>query len=146
MPKLVLVELLQSEFTKFREHVNRVKIQYRELKKLKGDLPEGEVIVQMDFSENYMCSTPGNVQSQFWNPAYVTLHPVVVYYKEGDVLEHRSFNIMSDGCLTVPPWCPLLLTKSWGKSKRCHYQFLFHMCTIILIHHFLNTGTKLCFT
>jgi hypothetical protein len=39
----------------FTEHVDRVGEQYSQIKKLKENIQENEVIVQMDFAENFSC-------------------------------------------------------------------------------------------
>ncbi|XP_076461172.1 uncharacterized protein LOC143293803 [Babylonia areolata] len=64
---------------------------------LKKNLPTDHVIVQMDFSENYSCSQADEVQSAYFNPTMVTLHPVVLYFKaDTGELAHRSIMIVSD--------------------------------------------------
>jgi hypothetical protein len=40
-----------------------------------------EVVVQMDFAENYTCLNVSEIQSAYWNPVMVTLHPVVAYFR-----------------------------------------------------------------
>jgi hypothetical protein len=44
-------------------------------------LTTGNAIVQMDFAENFSCCSADEVQSAYWNSSAVTLHPVVVYFK-----------------------------------------------------------------
>ena len=50
----------------------------------------------MDFSENYTCTSMDEVQSAYWCQSMVTIHPVVVYYKENEKLMHKSFAFISD--------------------------------------------------
>ena len=79
-------------------HAGRVNTQYVELKKLKDSLPTTSLLLQMDFAENFSCSSgPRNVQSSCWNPQTVTLHPIMVYYHEtvGGELLRKSFCYMS---------------------------------------------------
>ena len=58
-------------------------MQYVELKKLKDSLPTTSILLQMDFVENFSCSSsPRIVQSSYWNPQTVTLHSIMVYYCE----------------------------------------------------------------
>lgn len=47
--------LKQNEL--FFQHVDHVSTQYKALTDLKNNLPDGHVIVQMDFAENFTCST-----------------------------------------------------------------------------------------
>ncbi|XP_048256959.1 uncharacterized protein LOC125382708 [Haliotis rufescens] len=83
------------EFAEFRDHVGRVKSQYAAIHELKDTLPDGHIIIQMDFAENFTCSSMDEIQSAYWNPTNVTLHPVVVYYKL-DILVHKNFIYVSD--------------------------------------------------
>ena len=100
IPKNDFVALFEKVITEFREHVHRIKVQNGELKKLKEDLPENHVIIQMDFAENYNCSTSENVQSSYWCQTGVTLHPCVIYYtvsgEDGVMLDHKSIVYVSD--------------------------------------------------
>ena len=66
--------------SEFRKHADRVRVQYAQLKRLKENLPHGEVIAQMDFAENYLCQSCDEVQRAYWNSTIVSLHPVVVYF------------------------------------------------------------------
>ena len=89
--KIVVCKLPADDFLQkvtrvvedFRDHAGRVNTQYVELKKLKDSLPTTSLLLQMDFAENFSCSSgPRNVQSSYWNPQIVTLHPIMVYYRE----------------------------------------------------------------
>lgn len=67
------------------------------MKRLKENLPEGEVIAQVDFAENYLCQSCDEVQSAYWNSTMVSLHPIVVYFKGDDgKLQHKSFVYISE--------------------------------------------------
>ena len=63
--------------SKFRKHADRVRVQYAQLKRLKENLPHGEVIAQMD----HLCQSCDEVQSAHRNSTMVSLHPVVIYFK-----------------------------------------------------------------
>lgn len=56
-----------------------------------------EVVVQMDFAENFACQSADEIQSAYWNSTNVTLHPVVAHRKSpsGD-LEHKNYVFISD--------------------------------------------------
>jgi hypothetical protein len=91
------VTAVQTQICEFQEHVARVRLQYKALHSLKDNLPEGHVIVQMDFAENFTCSSAEEVQSAYWNPSAVTLHPVVTYYRALDgKLAHENYVFVSD--------------------------------------------------
>ncbi|XP_052087680.1 uncharacterized protein LOC127724675 [Mytilus californianus] len=103
--KIVQIELSNAEFVsavlvqvcEFQQHVSRVRIQYKALTNLKENLPAGNAIVQMDFAENFSSCSADEVQSAYWNSSSVTLHPVVVYYKDGDdKMAHTNYVFVSD--------------------------------------------------
>jgi hypothetical protein len=88
---------MKIELNQFPCHVDRVRSQYREIKTLKENLPENEIIVQMDIVENYTCKSLAEVQSAYWNQTPVALHPIVVYYRgQSSTLEDKSIAIISD--------------------------------------------------
>ena len=95
--KAGFINVVENAVSKFRGHANRVTLQYSQLKRLKENLPKGEVIAQMDFAENYLCQSCDEVQSAYWNSVMVSLHPVVVYFSDADGhLKHKSFVFVSD--------------------------------------------------
>ena len=91
-----LLALMKEEIVEFKDHVERVKNQYNQVKQLKEILPSNHAMVQMDFAEDYKCQSQDEIQSAYWNATQVTLHPTVVYYKEENTLEHKSFVFVSD--------------------------------------------------
>lgn len=89
---------LAEKVDEFREHTFRVKTQYKEITNLKKNMKSDEVLIQMDFAENFSCKeSDQEVQSTYWNKNNVTLHPVVLYYKdlEKDGIQHKSFVYIS---------------------------------------------------
>ena len=103
--KIIRVSKKREEFItcfkqrigEFRQHVARVKQQFQALSECKKTLPAGECIVQMDFAENYVCVPLEEVQSGYWSQDGVTLHPIVVYYRDNNnELAHQSMVVVSD--------------------------------------------------
>ena len=92
------IEKFQTELNSFREHVQRVAIQYAEIRRLKQVIPSKHAICQMDFAENYTCANADEVQSAYFDKGMVTLHPVVLYFRCTDDAEltHKSFVFVSD--------------------------------------------------
>ncbi|XP_071164971.1 uncharacterized protein [Mytilus edulis] len=91
------ISIVHTQVRDFQEHVSRVRLQYQALNNLKENLPCENVIVQMDFAENFSCTSADEVQSAYWNSSAVTLHPVVVYFKnEQKELEHKNYVFVSD--------------------------------------------------
>ena len=95
MPLSEFKDKFVQDFDKFAEHNARAKTQYTQLRQLKENLPANRIIIQMDFAENFTCASTDAVQSAYWNQATVTLHPCVVYYKEGEQLKHKSYVYVS---------------------------------------------------
>ncbi|KAK3092276.1 hypothetical protein FSP39_000626 [Pinctada imbricata] len=56
----------------FKEHVHKIKRQYAELRQLKENLPKNDIILHMDFPENYSCKTADEIQSAYWNQSQGT--------------------------------------------------------------------------
>ncbi|MES9901650.1 MAG: hypothetical protein ABW168_03080 [Sedimenticola sp.] len=106
MTTVVTEEVEKEEFCKqfseqtceFLVHNNRVTEQYNAMKDLKQNLPDNHAFVQMDYAENFTCSSADEVQCAYWNKTGVTIHPVVVYYRdnENSELTHRSYVFVSD--------------------------------------------------
>ena len=84
--KIEFAGILEDETEEFKQHVERVQIQYDQLKALKDRLPQNHAIVQMDFAENYTCQATEEVQSAYWNASMVTLHPAVSYTFHEDIM------------------------------------------------------------
>lgn len=66
------------------------------LKENKQSLQLGEFLVQLDFAENYSFFVQDAVQGYHWNNTQSTIHPFVIYYKSDDILQHKSFVIISN--------------------------------------------------
>ena len=65
---------------------------------LKEELKENELIILLDFAENYTFIVQDDVQAYHWNNSQVTLHPIIVYNKESGILCSKSCCLISD-CL-----------------------------------------------
>jgi hypothetical protein len=95
-PLSVFTTEMQKQVNDFAQHVSRVREQYQQVRLLKDNLKQNEMIVQMDFTENFSCRSLEEVQSAYWNQSMVTLHPIVAYHKHEGDLKHTSFVVVSD--------------------------------------------------
>lgn len=87
----------QKSVEEFKVHFYNMKTQYKQTKILKENLQQGEIVIHMDFAENYSCKTADEVQSAYWNASQITLHPMVIYFKDEDGhLKHQSYVAVSD--------------------------------------------------
>ena len=83
---------VKKEFTEFRGHVVRIKIQYEALRHIKANLKEGELLIQMDFAQSLNCTAREAVQNSYFQEPKVSLHPTVVYTNQ----QHYSYVFVSD--------------------------------------------------
>lgn len=71
--------------TKMGQHVFNIKHQYATLRRLKDNLAANEVLLHVDFAENYTCKYGKEIQATYYGDSHqqVTLHTAVAYTKEG---------------------------------------------------------------
>ena len=90
------IDLLVKKIDALTSHSFTAKSQAAYLKERKTQLTSESAIIIMDFAENYEYVIQDEVQSYHWSKERCTLHPVSLYTKNGEILEHKSFCIMSD--------------------------------------------------
>ena len=90
---------MKNKLQKLTVHSYIAKSQAASLRKLKNELSSTEVVVLLDFSENYEFVVQDEIQSFHWNKIQATLHPTVIYYKENNVLKCDSLCFISDDLL-----------------------------------------------
>lgn len=98
--KKELIEELIDCIPKFLHHKHSWTHQTKTVSQIKNNLTDGEVLIHMDFSENYLCKYGKEIQSVHFGASrqQVTLHTVVTYYKSpatGDI-ETKSFCSLSE--------------------------------------------------
>ena len=64
--------------------------------KKKKNLDEDVVLALLDFSENYKYEVQEASQAFYFNSTQCTVCPVVHYYKQNSVIEHKSLVFLSD--------------------------------------------------
>lgn len=89
---------LTSKIWNLSIHHYIAKHQSGHLKTIKENLKNGELVILMDFAENYSFIVQDAVQGFHWDNSQATLHPFVVYHKVEDELQSLSICIISD-CL-----------------------------------------------
>ena len=92
------IENFSEQVHKLKKHSFTAKAQASFLKNQKATLGNDEIIILLDFTENYSYVLQDEVQSFHWNNNQCTLHPVVVYYKSPDTenLCSKSICVVSD--------------------------------------------------
>ena len=73
-----------------------VRTQAKYLKQCKENFKEDEVIVLVDFAENYKFLVQDEIQGYHWKKSQCTLHPAVVYAKKDGQLKDHSICFFSD--------------------------------------------------
>ncbi|XP_065675929.1 uncharacterized protein LOC136092137 [Hydra vulgaris] len=86
--------MVMEKLVKLTAHSYISKCQSKYLKNHKEETPSNSAIILGNFVENYSFVVQDEVQG--WNNLQCTLHPVVVYYKENQVLHSTSYCIISD--------------------------------------------------
>lgn len=123
MPKHTFVEHLLKGLQLFRCHVQRVQSQYRETRRL------GEILLWMDFAENYTCASMEEVQSAYWNTGMVSLHTMVAYFPGdraprilqsyvtvSDVISHNAIAVYVILKKIIP-----IIKEDYSVNKKPHY-------------------------
>lgn len=88
---------LRSKLPHFLEHVFVKRQQSAYFEERKGNLVEGETLVQVDFAENYSCKHQDEIQSAHWNQDQITLFTVAIWTKsKAEDLTCDSHVIVSD--------------------------------------------------
>ncbi len=78
-PLSEFIGLVAEKLDKITVHLFIARTQGKYLKRCKEDLKEDEVIVLVDFAENYKFLVQDEIQGYHWNKSQCTLHPAVVY-------------------------------------------------------------------
>ncbi|KAE8740407.1 hypothetical protein FOCC_FOCC014086 [Frankliniella occidentalis] len=92
----VFIDTFSNQLKVLLPHHFIAKTQSKYLKQLKETLKEGEVVVILDFAQNYLCLIQDAIQSYYWKNDQVTLHPFVAYYIEDGELKKLPLTFVSD--------------------------------------------------
>ena len=96
LPVDEFIESLVDKLNKLTKQSFIAKAQSSYLKQCKEDLKDDEVVILLDFAENYKFVIQDEVQSYHWNQQSCLLHPVVLYYKNNGILAEDSICFISD--------------------------------------------------
>jgi hypothetical protein len=98
VPAEEFVEIFCEKLELLRPHSFIASEQAAFYTRWKSSLQPGEILVTVDFSENYSFILQDAAQGFHWNNSQATLHPFVAYFVESGELCHLSYVIISD-CL-----------------------------------------------
>ena len=100
--KAKFIDIFEKDLTEFREHVKRNTNQYTELRSLRENLPKDELLIWIDFAENFGCASIDEVQSAYWNSAIVSLHTMVVYHPDKSIQSYVAVSeVLSHNAISV---------------------------------------------
>ncbi|XP_045775471.1 uncharacterized protein LOC123874272 [Maniola jurtina] len=90
-----LIEKLENSLTPYLKHCLNINQQYKNINDLKMSLAPKEVLVHMDFSENYTTKFHEEVQSRHFgsSPEQITLHTSVVYLLDPETGLSKSYSM-----------------------------------------------------
>lgn len=99
-PKNFTEEMILQTTNVFK-HIYNVSRQSKELRKQKDGLQPGQMLMQIDFSQNYQIKHQNEVMAAHWKTDQdlsVTIYTAVVYFRraENDDLETKSYAVISD--------------------------------------------------
>ncbi|XP_077869847.1 uncharacterized protein LOC144362389 [Saccoglossus kowalevskii] len=72
---------MESDLVRYPGHAFRATWQHRQIEACIKSLQNEEVLMMMDYSENYRCRFQNEAQSAYFDQQQVTIHPFMCYYK-----------------------------------------------------------------
>lgn len=87
---------IENQITNLLEHDFIAKRQSSFFETQKKSIKPNEFLVICDFSENYAFMVQNAIQSFHWVNKQCTIHPFVVYYKNGDNIDHISVVVIAE--------------------------------------------------
>jgi len=110
--KEVLAEEINDELQKEAKHIFNINHQYKQLYSLRQKLRQHDILIHIDFSENYNCKYVSEIQSVHFGASQrqISLHTGVAYVGGDKCI---PFCTMSD-CLKHGP------AAIWNSQKKPH--------------------------
>lgn len=90
------VKILCDKLVMLKPHSYIAKKQSQYFDECKNNLESGEILVTVDFAENYKYVVQDASQAFHFNNDQCTVFPVVCYYKDKSEIKHKSFIFLSD--------------------------------------------------
>ena len=78
------LELWQEKITALKKHIYTKRQQYAECRRMKAELTETELMIYVDFSENYKSQQQNEIQSAYFGHSTFSLFTACVYYRSTD--------------------------------------------------------------
>ena len=91
----IFTDLLEM-FVNYPSHLKNAVSQLKSYKKCKMSLRDDEVLVVVDFAENYVCKQYAEAQSAYYSRNSVTLHPMVAIFSQDSDIIRDSVVVISE--------------------------------------------------
>lgn len=97
-PVSEVIDMFKNALPVYKKHVFSMLHQANKLKKVRENLKEGELLLQIDFSQNYICKLGTEVQSMHFGASkkQVSLHTGVMHYIDKEEVVCKSFCTVAD--------------------------------------------------
>lgn len=124
-----LVQNFNEGLSSFKHHVYTADHQIQNLQEKKKKLKKNEVLMKVDFSQNYVCKLHKEIKDAYYGGAkkQVTIHSGVIYFlNEDEKLECQSFATVSENYRrdAASIWSHLKLIFQHLKNKLPHIDTL----------------------
>ena len=96
MKKSIGYEVRKYQTMKTHVYVHIGNWQSYQFQQLKQNLPSGWAVIVMDFATNRLMNYQDEIKSAFFGQKQLTLHPSVIYYNQGEKVNHLSHVFVSD--------------------------------------------------
>ena len=80
----------EKDLIELPAHLFRASWQHDQMNECIKGLSDTEAALIMDYSENYGCTFQNETQSAFFDRNQVTIHPMMLYYKDPDLFQEYS--------------------------------------------------------
>ncbi|KAK7099806.1 uncharacterized protein [Littorina saxatilis] len=92
-----LITELEEELVTFSRHLANAKWQHKQYALLQKNIPQGWLLMCMDFGENMTCIYQDEAQGAHWGRQQITIHPIVATYRcpDDDETVTESFVFVS---------------------------------------------------
>ncbi|KAL4720760.1 hypothetical protein ACJJTC_007605 [Scirpophaga incertulas] len=116
-----LVQDFEAALPLFFKHVGTIAHQYQAIQNIKNNLTINDVLIHVDYSENYCCKYNEEIQAVHFGGArqQITMHTGVLYLRNNDAVKPVSFCSLSSNNRhdTMAVWAHLKPIFDWIKTQ-----------------------------
>ena len=90
------LDLWTETIDAIKKHIHRKRVQFRAIENIKKNLVEGQILIHLDYSENYKATQQNEVQSAYFGSRTFTLFTACVYHREDGQLQKLSVTVTTE--------------------------------------------------